>query len=89
MGPIFYSWRLLRKKKKKNRSMFWITCAKSEAFGVIRLALQGVLGGLQMHSTSKTSVQHQNSCTGTDQLYNTCTVDLTLLGSISLPVHEA
>lgn len=32
------------------------TCAKSEAFEIIRLALQGVLGGLQMHSTSKTFV---------------------------------
>lgn len=64
-------------------------CTKSEAFEIIRLALQGGIGGLQIHSKTKTFLLHQKFCTGGNQLYNISTIALALLRSISLTVHEA
>lgn len=52
-------------------------CIKSEAFEIIRLALQGGIVGLPMHSKSKMFLLHQKSCTGDNQLYNICKIALT------------
>lgn len=64
-------------------------CTESEAFEIIRLALQGGIVGRQMHSKTKTFLWHLKSCTGGNQLYNRSMIALTLLRSISLTVYEA
>lgn len=63
-------------------------CTNSEAFEIIRLALQGGIVGLQMHSETKTFLLHLKSCTGSNQLYSISMIALTLLRSISLTVYE-